>query len=59
MVKSQKIVMNFLSKNPLVTPPDFMKLPKPKDAFETEASSLEDETDIKKLLEMDKSRVEI
>ena len=46
-------------KNPLVTPPDFMKLPKPKDAFETEASSLEDETDIKKLLEMDKSEDKI
>ena len=36
-----------------------MKLPKPKDAFETEASSLEDETDIKKLLEMDKSEDKI
>ena len=35
-------------KNPLVTPPDYMKLPKPKETSETEASNIEDETDIKK-----------
>lgn len=40
-------------KNPLVTPPDYMKLPKPSEVSETEASNLEDETDIKKILEID------
>ena len=40
-------------KNPLVTPPDYMKLPKPKETSETEASNIEDETDIKKILEID------
>ena len=40
-------------KNPLVTPPDYMKLPKPKEISENEISNIEDETDIKKILEID------
>ena len=35
-------------KNPLVTPPDYMKLPKPNETSENEALNIEEETDIKK-----------
>jgi len=38
-------------KNALVVPPDFMKLPKPKlENYNDEISKLEEETDIKKIL---------
>ena len=42
-------------KNPLVMPPDYMKLPKPNDNSELEESSLEDETDIQKILKIKKN----
>ena len=38
-------------KNPLVVPPDYMKLPKPKDS-EDEELLIEEETDIQKLLQI-------
>ena len=40
-------------KNPLVTPPDFMKLPMPNESQISEASKVEDETDIQKLLKIE------
>lgn len=40
-------------KNPLVVPPEFMNLPKPKDSDQTsENLIIEEETDIKKILEI-------
>ncbi len=36
-------------------PPDYMKLPKPDESEEPEESAIEKETDIQKLLKMDKS----
>ena len=42
-------------KNPLVTPPDYLKLPKPKDQdLEDEALLLDEETDIQKILKVNK-----
>ena len=37
-------------KNPLVMPPDFMKLPEPDEVSESEKSSIEKETDIQNIL---------
>ena len=42
-------------KNPLVTPPDYMKLPKPNETSETEALLVESETDIQELLKIKKN----
>tara|TARA_Y100000591_G_C21768641_1_gene664302 strand:+ start:746 stop:1099 length:354 start_codon:yes stop_codon:yes gene_type:complete len=42
-------------KNPLVMPPDFMKLPKPDDISKMEESSIEKQTDIKNILNLEKS----
>ena len=41
-------------KNPLVLPPDYMKLPKPQDEIEgeDEMSKIKEETDIKKILQV-------
>lgn len=42
-------------KNPLVTPPDFLKLPKPKDQdLADESLLIDEETDIQKILEINK-----
>tara|TARA_B100000768_G_C10982760_1_gene250546 strand:- start:71 stop:400 length:330 start_codon:yes stop_codon:yes gene_type:complete len=38
-------------KNPLVLPPDYMKLPKPKAESKDSSKIIEEETDIKKLLQ--------
>ena len=47
-------------KNPLVTPPDYLKLPKPKDQdLEDEALLLDEETDIQRILNVNKDTNEI
>jgi len=47
-------------KNPLVMPPDFMKLPKPSDSDEnSEISNIEEETDIQKILDLDQDQEKI
>tara|TARA_X000000368_G_C22992312_1_gene694907 strand:+ start:825 stop:1148 length:324 start_codon:yes stop_codon:yes gene_type:complete len=47
-------------KNPLVTPPDYLKLPKPKDQDLTgESKIIEEETDIQKILKINKDSNEI
>ena len=46
-------------KNPLVMPPDFLKLPKPDEASEQEISSLEKETDIQNMLNIKKDQNEL
>ena len=44
-------------KNPLVMPPDFMKLPKPSDIDEnSEIANIEEETDIQKILDLDQDQ---
>ncbi len=47
-------------KNPLVLPPDYMKLPKPNDDEETEDdfARIEEETDIQKILKLDDKKIE-
>ena len=43
-------------KNPLVLPPNYMELPKPKDdTLEDEITKINEETDIKKILDIDTS----
>ena len=43
-------------KNPLVTPPDFLKLPEPKDQdLINESQAIDEETDIQKILEINKN----
>lgn len=42
-------------KNPLVMPPEFMKLPKPKEEINDEEISIEDQTDIETILSLDTS----
>ena len=45
-------------KNPLVLPPDYLKLPKPNDeTLEDEISKIEEETNIEKILELEESPV--
>lgn len=46
-------------KNPLVMPPDYMKLPKPDENSELETTLLESETDIQKILEIEKSEKKV
>jgi len=47
-------------KNPLVMPPDFMKLPKPSDSDEnSEIANIEEETDIQKILDLDQDQEKI
>ena len=46
-------------KNPLVIPPDFMKLPKPDEVSESEKSSIEKETDIQNILSIKKNKNEL
>ena len=47
-------------KNPLVMPPDFMKLPKPSDNDEnSEIANIEEETDIQKILDLDQDQEKI
>jgi len=42
-------------KNPLVTPPDYLKLPKPKDQeLADESLLIDEETDVQKILEINK-----
>ena len=48
-------------KNPLVLPPDYMKLPKPNDDEESEDDELariEEETDIQKILKLNDKKIE-
>ncbi len=48
-------------KNPLVLPPDYMKLPKPNDDEESENDELariEEETDIQKILKLNDKKIE-
>ena len=43
-------------KNPLVLPPNYMELPKPKDdTLEDEITKINEETDIKKILDIESS----
>lgn len=42
-------------KNPLVMPPEFMKLPKPKEEINDEEISIEEQTDIETILSLDTS----
>lgn len=42
-------------KNPLVMPPEFMKLPKPKEEINDEEISIEEQTDIETILNLDTS----
>ena len=43
-------------KNPLVLPPNYMELPKPKDdTLEDEITKINEETDIKKILDLETS----
>ncbi len=47
-------------KNPLVLPPDYMKLPKPNDdeEMEDDLARIEEETDIQKILKLDDKKIE-
>ena len=46
-------------KNPLVMPPDFMKLPKPEDeALDSEDKIIKEQTDIQKILKINKDKQE-
>ncbi len=47
-------------KNPLVLPPDYMKLPKPNDdeEMEDDFARIEEETDIQKILKLDDKKIE-
>ena len=48
-----------IKKNPLVLPPSFSELPKPNDeTVDDEISKIEEETDIQKILDLDKSSSE-
>ena len=42
-------------KNPLVMPPKFMELPKPKDESDEKAEKLDEDVDVKSILDIEKS----